>query len=133
MAVSLGLTFLVWSMVEERVLVENCHFFCCRNKGSNDIAAYKAFDVFILYTGCVKLCNELRDNYSVMTVDLKGNHIGAIGADAIADLLRKNPRIAQLCLEWNNLGDNVAKIADALRKENVSLKHVSHLYHSVYL
>jgi hypothetical protein len=61
-------------------------------------------DQFLGDDGCVSVCEALRNNRSINEVNLKGNNIHATGAAAISNLLKTNPIIEGISLEWNRLG-----------------------------
>ncbi len=61
-------------------------------------------DQFLGDDGCVAACEALRNNRSINEVNLKGNNIHATGAAAISNLLKTNPIIEGISLEWNRLG-----------------------------
>ncbi|XP_067403214.1 leucine-rich repeat-containing protein 45 isoform X2 [Emydura macquarii macquarii] len=50
------------------------------------------------------LLNGLCSNTVVKSLDLKGNNLQAVGAEALGKLLRQNKSIRSLTLEWNSLG-----------------------------
>ncbi|XP_054077366.1 leucine-rich repeat-containing protein 45 isoform X5 [Rissa tridactyla] len=54
---------------------------------------------------CAKLLlHGLCSNTTVKTLDLKGNNLRTMGAEALGKLLRQNKSIRSLILEWNSLG-----------------------------
>lgn len=54
--------------------------------------------------GAKLLLHGLCTNSVVKSLDLKGNNLRAVGAEALGKLLRQNKSIKSLTLEWNNLG-----------------------------
>ncbi|XP_061471928.1 leucine-rich repeat-containing protein 45 [Rhineura floridana] len=54
--------------------------------------------------GAKLLLHGLCSNTVVKSLDLKGNNLRAVGAEALGKLLRQNKTIRSLTLEWNNLG-----------------------------
>ncbi|NXS54549.1 LRC45 protein, partial [Brachypteracias leptosomus] len=54
--------------------------------------------------GVKLLLHGLCSNTTVKSLDLKGNNLRAMGAEALGKLLRQNKSIRSLILEWNNLG-----------------------------
>ncbi|NXV45739.1 LRC45 protein, partial [Uria aalge] len=54
--------------------------------------------------GAKLLLHGLCSNTTVKTLDLKGNNLRTVGAEALGKLLRQNKSIRSLILEWNNLG-----------------------------
>uniref|UniRef100_A0A8C6JIF1 Uncharacterized protein n=3 Tax=Melopsittacus undulatus TaxID=13146 RepID=A0A8C6JIF1_MELUD len=54
--------------------------------------------------GVSLLLHGLCSNTTVKLLDLKGNNLRTMGAEALGKLLRQNRSIRSLILEWNNLG-----------------------------
>ncbi|KFQ98745.1 Leucine-rich repeat-containing protein 45, partial [Nipponia nippon] len=54
--------------------------------------------------GVKLLLHGLCSNTTVKSLDLKGNNLRTMGAEALGKLLRQNKSIRSLILEWNNLG-----------------------------
>ncbi|XP_074464103.1 leucine-rich repeat-containing protein 45 isoform X2 [Larus michahellis] len=54
--------------------------------------------------GAKLLLHGLCSNTTVKTLDLKGNNLRTMGAEALGKLLRQNKSIRSLILEWNSLG-----------------------------
>ncbi|XP_028571944.2 leucine-rich repeat-containing protein 45 [Podarcis muralis] len=54
--------------------------------------------------GAKLLLHGLCSNTVVKALDLKGNNLRSVGAEALGKLLRQNKTIRSLTLEWNNLG-----------------------------
>ncbi|NXN45947.1 LRC45 protein, partial [Rhinoptilus africanus] len=54
--------------------------------------------------GAKLLLHGLCSNTTVKTLDLKGNNLRTMGAEALGRLLRQNKSIRSLILEWNSLG-----------------------------
>ncbi|XP_010280043.1 PREDICTED: leucine-rich repeat-containing protein 45, partial [Phaethon lepturus] len=50
------------------------------------------------------LLHGLCSNTTVKSLDLKGNNLRTVGAEALGKLLRQNKSIQSLILEWNSLG-----------------------------
>ncbi|XP_038227401.1 leucine-rich repeat-containing protein 45 isoform X2 [Dermochelys coriacea] len=61
-------------------------------------------DCMLNEEGIRHLLNGLCSNTVVKTLDLKGNNLRALGAEALGKLLRQNKSIRSLTLEWNSLG-----------------------------
>ncbi|XP_006886373.1 PREDICTED: leucine-rich repeat-containing protein 45 [Elephantulus edwardii] len=61
-------------------------------------------DCMLSEEGVKLLLQGLCSNSAVRLLDLKGNNLGAMGAEALGRLLRQNKAIQSLTLEWNNLG-----------------------------
>ncbi|NWW44357.1 LRC45 protein, partial [Pedionomus torquatus] len=54
--------------------------------------------------GAKLLLHGLCSNTTVRSLDLKGNNLRTVGAEALGKLLRQNKSIRSLILEWNSLG-----------------------------
>ncbi|KAM6317579.1 leucine-rich repeat-containing protein 45 isoform 2-T2 [Podargus strigoides] len=54
--------------------------------------------------GVKLLLHGLCSNTTVKSLDLKGNNLRTVGAEALGKLLRQNKSIRSLILEWNSLG-----------------------------
>ncbi|XP_074016087.1 leucine-rich repeat-containing protein 45 [Numenius arquata] len=54
--------------------------------------------------GVKLLLHGLCSNTAVKSLDLKGNNLRTVGAEALGKLLRQNKSIRSLILEWNSLG-----------------------------
>ncbi|XP_069655667.1 leucine-rich repeat-containing protein 45 isoform X3 [Haliaeetus albicilla] len=54
--------------------------------------------------GVKLLLHGLCSNTTVKSLDLKGNNLRTVGAEALGKLLRQNKSIRRLILEWNSLG-----------------------------
>ncbi|XP_065708137.1 leucine-rich repeat-containing protein 45 isoform X2 [Patagioenas fasciata] len=54
--------------------------------------------------GAKLLLHGLCSNTTVKSLDLKGNNLRTVGAEALGKLLRQNKSIRSLILEWNSLG-----------------------------
>ncbi|XP_074080953.1 leucine-rich repeat-containing protein 45 [Macrotis lagotis] len=61
-------------------------------------------DCMMSEEGSKLLIQGLCSNTVLRYLDLKGNNLRAIGAEALGKLLRQNKSIQSLILEWNNLG-----------------------------
>ncbi|XP_069511417.1 leucine-rich repeat-containing protein 45 [Ambystoma mexicanum] len=61
-------------------------------------------DCMLSEEGVKLLLHGLCSNSVVKRLDLKGNNLRAVGAEALGKLLRQNKSIRSLTLEWNNLG-----------------------------
>ncbi|XP_009582607.1 PREDICTED: leucine-rich repeat-containing protein 45, partial [Fulmarus glacialis] len=59
---------------------------------------------FFSYSGVKLLLHGLCSNTTVKSLDLKGNNLRTVGAEALGKLLRQNKSIRSLILEWNSLG-----------------------------
>ena len=61
-------------------------------------------DTFMGDEGCRTLCEQLKDNRHVRSLDLRGCNIRSDGADALATLVSSNSTLTFLGLEWNGVG-----------------------------
>ncbi|XP_055971700.1 leucine-rich repeat-containing protein 45 isoform X2 [Sorex fumeus] len=61
-------------------------------------------DCMLSEEGSTLLLQGLCSNSALRVLDLKGNNLQAVGAEALGKLLRQNKSIRSLTLEWNNLG-----------------------------
>ncbi|KAM6473380.1 leucine-rich repeat-containing protein 45 isoform 2-T2 [Liasis olivaceus] len=61
-------------------------------------------DCMLSEEGAKLLLHGLCSNTVVKFLNLKGNNLRAVGAEALGKLLRQNKTIQRLTLEWNNLG-----------------------------
>ncbi|XP_015275847.1 PREDICTED: leucine-rich repeat-containing protein 45 [Gekko japonicus] len=61
-------------------------------------------DCMLSEEGAKLLLHGLCTNTVAKSLDLKGNNLRAVGAEALAKLLRQNKSVRSLTLEWNNLG-----------------------------
>ncbi|XP_054833174.1 leucine-rich repeat-containing protein 45 [Eublepharis macularius] len=61
-------------------------------------------DCMLSEEGAKLLLHGLCANTVVKSLDLKGNNLRAVGAEALGKLLRQNKSVRSLTLEWNNLG-----------------------------
>ncbi|XP_063149344.1 leucine-rich repeat-containing protein 45 [Candoia aspera] len=61
-------------------------------------------DCMLNEEGAKLLLHGLCSNTVVKFLNLKGNNLRAVGAEALGKLLRQNKTIQRLTLEWNNLG-----------------------------
>ncbi|KAJ7315942.1 hypothetical protein JRQ81_002104 [Phrynocephalus forsythii] len=61
-------------------------------------------DCMLSEEGAKLLLHGLCSNTVVKALDLKGNNLRAVGAEALGKVLRQNKSIRSLTLEWNNLG-----------------------------
>ncbi|KAM6162972.1 leucine-rich repeat-containing protein 45 [Rhynchocyon petersi] len=61
-------------------------------------------DCMLSEEGVKLLLQGLSSNSVLRLLDLKGNNLCAVGAEALGRLLRQNKSIQSLTLEWNNLG-----------------------------
>uniref|UniRef100_F6TQY0 Leucine rich repeat containing 45 n=1 Tax=Ornithorhynchus anatinus TaxID=9258 RepID=F6TQY0_ORNAN len=68
------------------------------------IAEISLSDCMLSEEGAKLLLYGLCSNTTVRSLDLKGNNLRAVGAEALGRLLRQNGSIQSLTLEWNNLG-----------------------------
>jgi Ran GTPase-activating protein (RanGAP) involved in mRNA processing and transport len=72
--------------------------------------------------GVRMLANALKQNKTVIQIDLRVNRIGAEGASALADALKVNKLVTNIKLSHNGIGaEGAAALADAL-KVNKSVK-----------
>ncbi|XP_020856516.1 leucine-rich repeat-containing protein 45 [Phascolarctos cinereus] len=72
----------------------------------NDVlfSAVLLSDCMMSEEGSKLLIQGLCSNTVVRYLDLKGNNLRAVGAEALGKLLRQNKAIQSLILEWNSLG-----------------------------
>jgi hypothetical protein len=54
--------------------------------------------------GIQALCDVLKENTTIMQVDIRNNKIGVDGARVIADMIRENTAITHLDISWNDFG-----------------------------
>uniref|UniRef100_A0A6J0VF87 Leucine-rich repeat-containing protein 45 n=1 Tax=Pogona vitticeps TaxID=103695 RepID=A0A6J0VF87_9SAUR len=83
-------------------------------------------DCMLSEEGAKLLLHGLCSNTVVKALDLKGNNLRAVGAEALGKLLRQNKSIRSLTLEWNNLGiweESFARFCEGLGA-NAQLQHV---------
>ncbi|XP_077044433.1 leucine-rich repeat-containing protein 45 isoform X2 [Agelaius phoeniceus] len=72
--------------------------------GAAPLAALALGDCGLSEEGVRLLLNGLCTNTTVKSLDLKGNNLRTMGAEALGKLLRQNKSIRSLTLEWNSLG-----------------------------
>ncbi|XP_062362068.1 leucine-rich repeat-containing protein 45 isoform X2 [Cinclus cinclus] len=72
--------------------------------GAAPFAALALGDCGLSEEGVRLLLHGLCSNTSVKSLDLKGNNLRTMGAEALGKLLRQNKSITSLTLEWNSLG-----------------------------
>ncbi|XP_050837460.1 leucine-rich repeat-containing protein 45 isoform X3 [Serinus canaria] len=72
--------------------------------GAAPFAALALGDCGLSEEGVRLLLNGLCTNTTVKSLDLKGNNLRTMGAEALGKLLRQNKSIRSLTLEWNSLG-----------------------------
>ncbi|XP_030061041.1 leucine-rich repeat-containing protein 45 isoform X2 [Microcaecilia unicolor] len=83
-------------------------------------------DCMLNEEGVKLLLQGLCTNTVIKHLDLKGNNIRAVGAEALGKLLQQNKSIRRLILEWNNLGmweDSFSIFCDGLGS-NHFLQHL---------
>jgi Ran GTPase-activating protein (RanGAP) involved in mRNA processing and transport len=61
-------------------------------------------DTFMGDEGCRMLCDQLKENTRVRSLDLRGCNIRSEGAVALAGLISNNSTLTFLGLEWNGVG-----------------------------
>eukprot|EP00667_Euglena_gracilis_P013301 EG_transcript_13703 len=71
-----------------------------------------------------QLCRKLRDDNSVRSLDLSGNHLGWEAAKAVADLLSTNRSITRVDLNVNNIGDEGALFLSKALRHNTTLNEL---------
>uniref|UniRef100_A0A8C3R897 Leucine rich repeat containing 45 n=1 Tax=Cyanoderma ruficeps TaxID=181631 RepID=A0A8C3R897_9PASS len=71
--------------------------------GAAPLAALALGDCGLSEEGAL-LLHGLCSNTTVKSLDLKGNNLRSMGAEALGKLLRQNKSIRSLTLEWNSLG-----------------------------
>ncbi|XP_037258304.1 leucine-rich repeat-containing protein 45 isoform X6 [Falco rusticolus] len=72
--------------------------------GAAPFAEVALGDCGLCEEGVKLLLHGLCSNTSVKSLDLKGNNLRNVGAEALGKLLRQNKSIRSLILEWNSLG-----------------------------
>ncbi|NXI41694.1 LRC45 protein, partial [Galbula dea] len=72
--------------------------------GAAPFAEVSLGDCGLSEEGVKLLLHGLCSNTTVKSLDLKGNNLRTVGAEALGKLLRQNKSIRSLILEWNNLG-----------------------------
>ncbi|XP_059720137.1 leucine-rich repeat-containing protein 45 isoform X4 [Haemorhous mexicanus] len=72
--------------------------------GAAPFAALALGDCGLSEEGVRLLLNGLCTNTTVKSLDMKGNNLRTMGAEALGKLLRQNKSIRSLTLEWNSLG-----------------------------
>ncbi|XP_051491057.1 leucine-rich repeat-containing protein 45 isoform X2 [Apus apus] len=72
--------------------------------GAAPVAELALGDCGLSEEGLKLLLHGLCSNTTVKSLDLKGNNLRTMGAEALGKLLRKNKSIRSLILEWNSLG-----------------------------
>ncbi|XP_041321907.1 leucine-rich repeat-containing protein 45 isoform X2 [Pyrgilauda ruficollis] len=72
--------------------------------GAAPFAALALGDCGLSEEGVRLLLNGLCTNTTVKSLDLKGNNLRTMGAEALGKLLKQNKSIRSLTLEWNSLG-----------------------------
>ncbi|NXQ37467.1 LRC45 protein, partial [Alaudala cheleensis] len=72
--------------------------------GAAPVAALALGDCGLSEEGARLLLHGLCSNTTVKSLDLKGNNLRSVGAEALGKLLRQNQAIRSLTLEWNSLG-----------------------------
>ncbi|NXP23741.1 LRC45 protein, partial [Scytalopus superciliaris] len=68
------------------------------------LAALALGDCGLSEEGVKLILHGLCSNTTVKSLDLKGNNLRTVGAEALGKLLRQNKSIRSLTLEWNSLG-----------------------------
>ncbi|XP_071430098.1 leucine-rich repeat-containing protein 45 isoform X1 [Pithys albifrons albifrons] len=72
--------------------------------GPAPVAALALGDCGLSEEGVKLLLQGLCSNTTVKSLDLKGNNLRTVGAEALGKLLTQNKSIRSLTLEWNSLG-----------------------------
>ncbi|KAM6050202.1 leucine-rich repeat-containing protein 45 isoform 3-T4 [Theristicus caerulescens] len=72
--------------------------------GAAALAELALGDCGLSEEGAKLLLHGLCSNTTVKSLDLKGNNLRTVGAEALGKLLRQNKSIRSLILEWNSLG-----------------------------
>ncbi len=94
--------------------------------GSDSTDEISSVDRFLGDDAIHLLCDKLKNNNlsNKRRLILRGNCVGMIGAKALSDLLKSNPSLKFISLEWNQIGSQGAKLlADALQS-NQGLTHL---------
>lgn len=71
-------------------------------------------DSFIGDEGCGLVAQFLRENLGTHSVELRGNNITGEGLRILASALRGQTFVRNLSLEWNNIGNSIKPLSDAL-------------------
>ncbi|XP_073510635.1 NACHT, LRR and PYD domains-containing protein 12-like isoform X2 [Phyllobates terribilis] len=84
-------------------------------------------------TSCIKLASAIRNNRSLKTLDLTGNHLyGPDYSDLMEALSSPDCRIEELRLASNNLPDTSCFFLTSLIRNNPSLKKLDLAFNSLY-
>ena len=75
-------------------------------------------DSFIGDEGCILVAQYLRENLGVHSLELRGNSITFEGLKSLASVLRSQSFVRNISLEWNNIGDGIGILTDALIYNN---------------
>ena len=71
-------------------------------------------DSFIGDEGCALVASYIKDNLGLHTLELRGNSITGEGLKNLSLGLRGQNFIRSISLEWNNIGDSIGILLDAL-------------------
>jgi hypothetical protein len=123
------------SLRVEKQLLELCHRALVNNmQRSGSVppvppptqTSWNLSDQFLGDDGCVAACEALRNNRTINEINLKGNNIHSTGAAAISNLLKTNPVIESISLEWNRLGvlDEGIQIIASSIEQSASLARI---------
>lgn len=99
---SLILTDLAISKLESKLSIQ---------RGSSTL---NLSDSFIGDEGCSMVAQYLRENLGVHNLELRGNSITSEGLKHLGSVLRGQSFVRNIYLEWNNIGDGVAVLTEAL-------------------
>ncbi|CAM9711990.1 unnamed protein product [Bubo scandiacus] len=84
--------------------LETCGALARLLPGAAPFSALALGDCGLSEEGVKLLLHGLCSNTTVKSLDLKGNNLRTLGAEALGKLLRQNKSIRSLILEWNSLG-----------------------------
>ncbi|NWU98400.1 LRC45 protein, partial [Upupa epops] len=91
-------------LAAQSLSVETCGALGQLLPGAAPFAELALGDCGLSEEGVKLLLRGLCSNTTVKSLDLKGNNLRTVGAEALGKLLRQNKSIRSLILEWNNLG-----------------------------
>lgn len=81
-------------------------------------------DSFMGDEGVKILCDSLRTNHSITSVDLRGSNISERGCDHLSNVMRSHASLQALGLEWNNAGDDGASVLASALPDNQALTNL---------
>ncbi len=83
-------------------------------------------DLFLGDEGAIELANILEKNNEIISIEIRGNNISALGFGALCQALHQSTSLKKISAEWNNIGsDNLGVIAlRELLQKNKSIQCV---------